>query len=230
MSAPLSRRRRLALALLRRARQLLPTSRLDWAKAMQAELDHLGNDHDAIRWAIGCVVAGVKERISSMFTANLKVSRWILVPEMLLCFVPLTILWLDAVGASSGLIRLSGELLHKYFLGAPGGIFALIAMLAGAVLGTLGPLGLIAAFRLVVAGRRPGGRWFRAALIAGPALYGALALAARWAMGGTGALGFDASDSFDFWSGILLLSALPSLGAVHMLYLASRPYESLAAG
>jgi len=54
---------------------------------MQTELDHLENDGDALGWAMGCVVAGLKERISTMFAANLKISRWIFLPEMLLCFV-----------------------------------------------------------------------------------------------------------------------------------------------
>jgi hypothetical protein len=57
---------------------VLPSSRLDWARAMRAELDHLQDDREALIWAIGCVVAGSKERIGTMFAANLKISRWIL--------------------------------------------------------------------------------------------------------------------------------------------------------
>lgn len=218
MSAPVSFRRSLAQVLLGQARWLLPTFRLDWARAMQAELDYLGSDHEALRWAIGCLLAGLKERISCMFSANLRVSRWILLPEMLLCFVPLTLLWVDAVAGSTSLVRLDGRHFHESFMSSPGGIFLLVTILAGAVLGALGPLALIAAFRLIAAARPPGGRWFRAALVAGPALYGVLTLTARVAMAGTGALSFSAVDSFDFWSGLLLLSALPSLGALHLLH------------
>lgn len=217
MSAPLSLRRRLAQILLGRARWLLPASRLDWASAMQAEADYLGSDHDALRWAIGCFVAAMRERTSCMF-ANLRVSRWILVPEMLLCFLPLTLLWVDAITVSSGIVRLHGGHLHESFLRGPGASFAFLTMLSGTIVGALGPLSLAAAFRLVVLGRPPGGRWFRGALVAGPALYGVLSLTARVAMAGAGALGFDAVDSFDFWSGMLLLSALPSLGALHLLH------------
>jgi hypothetical protein len=174
MNESVSFKRWLAHALLRRAQKLLPTSRLEWAKAMQTELDHLENDGDALTWAMGCVVAGLMERISTMLAANLKISRWILLPEMLLCFVPLTLDWLDVIAGSSGIIQLNGHIIQKYFLHAPGGTFALVTMIAGAVLGTLGPLGLTAAFRLIVSGRRPGSRWFRAALVAGPAVYGLL--------------------------------------------------------
>lgn len=220
MNKPVSLRRRLALSLLRSIDPLMPASRRDWARAMRAELDHLKDDSQALRWAIGCVVAGSKERINTMFAANLTISRWILVPEMLLCFLPLTLGWLDALVGGSGIVRLNGEVIEKYFLHTPGGVFALATMITGTAIGVLGPLGLASAFRLIATGRPPGSRWFRTALIAGPTLYGVLTLASRWAIGGKSALSFDASDAFDFWSGILLLSILPSLGAAHMLHLA----------
>lgn len=219
MNAPVSLRRRLALALMRRVDHVLPTSRLEWAKAMQTEVDHLQDDRAALAWAVGCVIAGSRERINSMLSGNLKISRWIVIPEMLLCFVPLTLGWLDAIGGSSGIMRLNGDLIHKRFLETPDGAFALAALIAAAVLGAFGPLGLAAAFRLVTSGRPPNNRWFRTALVAGPVVYGVLILLVRSATAGVGALGFDSADSFDFWSGMLLLSALPSLGAAHLLRL-----------
>lgn len=229
MNKAVSLRRRLALSLLRSVDQLMPTSRLDWTRAMWAELDHMEDDRQALRWAVGCVVAGSKERISTMLAGNLTISRWILVPEMLLCFLPLTLGWLDALVGGSGIIRLNGEVIEKYFLHTPGGVFALVTMITAAALGVLGPLGLAGAFRLIATGRLPSGRWFRTALVTGPTLYGVLALASRLAIGGIGALSFAALDSFDFWSGILLLSVLPSLGAAHMLHLTRpRPDDSLA--
>jgi len=169
--------------------------------------------------AIGCVVAALRERANVVLIGNLKVSRWILVPEMLLCFVPLTVLWLDAIGGSSGIIRLNGDVIQRYFLDARGGTLALVTMIAEVILGTLGPLGLTAAFRLIVFGRTPSRRWFRTALVAGPNILGILTLITRVAIGGPGSLRFEAVVSFDLWSGILLLSALPSLGAAHMLRL-----------
>jgi hypothetical protein len=230
MNASVSLRRALTLVLIRCVDQVLPASRADWAKAMRAELDHLQDDEDALAWAMGCLVAASKERIVTMLTGNLKISRWILLPEMLLCFVPLTIGWLDAIGGNSGIVRLNGDVIQKHFLQVPGGTVILAALIAGAILGVLGPLGLTAAFRLVVSGHPPRNRWLRTALVAGPVAYGVLTLVIRVALGGADALGFDAADSFDFWSGVLLLSALPALGAVHMLRLAPQsPPKSLAA-
>jgi len=94
-------------------------------------------------------------------------------------------------------------------------------MICGATIGVLGPLGLLGAFRWVAAGRPPNNRWFRATLVSGPTVYGTLMLVSRVAIRGTSALRFDAVDSFDFWSGFLLLSVLPVLGAAHLLHLAS---------
>jgi hypothetical protein len=197
---------------------------------MQAELDHLENDSDALAWAMSCLAAGTKERINTMVIGNLKVSRWVLVPEMLLCFLPLTFGWLDAIGGSSGIVRLNGDVIQNHFLHTPGGMLVLAALIAGALLGTLGPLGLATAFRFVVSGHPPRSQWLRTALIAGPIVYGVLTLVIRVSLGGAGALTFNAVDGFDFWSGILLLSAMPALGAAHMLGLVqqSRP-ESFAA-
>lgn len=166
-----------------------------------------------------------------MLAAQLKISRWILVPEMFLCFIPLTLAWLDALVGDSGIVRLNGAVIDKYFLHTSGGVFALLTMITRAVVGVLGPVGLASAFRLVATGRSPSRRWFRTALVAGLAVYGVLSLACRLAIGGTSALSFDATDSFDFWSGIVLLSVLPSLGAAHMLHLARpRPSDGVAAG
>jgi hypothetical protein len=230
MNASSFLKRRLTLLLMRCADQLLPASRDDWAKAMRAELDHLADNRDGLAWAMGCLVAASKERIVTMVTGNLKISRWILLPEMLLCFVPLTFGWLDAIGGSSDVMRLGGDAIQKRFLQVPGGSFILAALLAGAILGVLGPLGLTAAFRLVFSGHAPRNQWLRTALFAGPIAYGVLTVFIRLAAGGAGALALNAADSFDFWSGVLLLSALPALGAAHMLRLAPpSPQKTLAA-
>jgi hypothetical protein len=219
MTRPASLLRRLTSALMRIATQLLPTRRSDWAKAMHAELDQFENDRDALVWAIGCVVAGVKERVSAVFINDLKISRWILAPEMLLCFVPLTIAWLDGIGGVSGIVRLNTDVIQQYFIGVPGGLLALFGMFIGVILATLGPIGLIVSFRLIVLGRPTRSQWVRAALVTGPILNGVLTIVFRWLVGGSEVFSFKSAAAFDVWSGLLLLSALPALGAAHMLRL-----------
>jgi hypothetical protein len=164
-----------------------------------------------------------------MLTGNVKISRWVISLEMLLCFVPLTLAWLDAIAGTSGIIRLDGDIIQRYFINVSGGALALTTMIAGAVLGALGPLGLFAALRFVLLGHQTSGQWIRRALVLGPLLYGALTLAARLLISGADALRFDSVDSFDFWSGILLLSVLPTLGAAHLIALGSQgPHKELA--
>ena len=187
---------------------------------MQAEFDHLGRDRDALSWAVGCVVAAAKERVYLMLTS--KLSRVVVCAEMLVCFVPLTIAWVDAIGGGSGVIHLNGTIIHRYFLHTQGGYFALATLIAGAVVGIVGPLGLAITLQWVVSGRVPRSPWFRILLIAGPATYGALMLATRVAVSGLDALEFHLAGGFDFWSGLLLLAVLPAFGAAHLYHLGSR--------
>jgi hypothetical protein len=177
---------------------------------MRSELDRIDNDREAFAWAFGCALAGLKERIHAMAT-HPKISRWILAPEMLLCFVPLTIGWRDGIMGSLGIVR--------YFLGVHGGTLTLIEVLSGVVLATVGPLGLLAAFRSIVWGRPIRTEWLRTFLVIGPILYGLMTLLSRLAVDGLPSFSFATDDAFDFWSGILLLSILPALGATHMLRL-----------
>ncbi len=151
-----------------------------------------------------------------MLFGNLKIARWVLATEMLLCFLPLTMGWLDAIGGDSGIIRLDMHIIQTDFAGAK--MFALVAMLASAVLGAVGPIGLIAAFRLIVLGRPVRG-WFGRALVIAPIICGAVTIASRWAIGGPEAFSPHAYGTFDFWSATLLLSVLPALAAAHLLRL-----------
>ena len=208
---------------MRCASQLLPAARANWAGAMRSEFDHIKDERRAFLWALGCLLTGINERITTMINGNLKISRWLLAPEMLLCFVPLTWLWLDAIDGSSGLTRLDMAAIHKHFLAVPGGTAFLITLIAGAALATIGPIGLFAGFRTIVMGRPLKSAWLRVALICAPILYGAMALLFRLSEMGTAAFDFAAVDAFDFWSGIVLLSALPALGAAHLLRLSPLP-------
>jgi hypothetical protein len=58
--------RRLAGAVVRHATSVLPRGRAAWAAAMREEIDHISDDHEALRWSLGCLRAGYSERIQIM--------------------------------------------------------------------------------------------------------------------------------------------------------------------
>lgn len=48
----------------------LPPARRRWARAMRAELDHVGDGGEAIRFAFGCLIAACRERCRSLTGAD----------------------------------------------------------------------------------------------------------------------------------------------------------------
>lgn len=223
---PQTNSRRIASALMNCSAQLLPAHRIGWARAMRAEFDHIDNDRRAASWAVGCLLTCIKERTYSMIHGDLKVSRWLLAPEMLLCFVPLSLLWLDGIDGASGLLRLNSAVIHKYFIGVPGGAAFLVSMIAGVMLATIGPIALIAAFRMILMRTPITNAWLRIALIAAPIVYGLVSVTLRAVETGAATFDFASADAFDFWSGIFLLSVLPVLGAAHLLRLSANPLST----
>jgi hypothetical protein len=59
-------RRQIASALMRHAAWIMPTARAGWSAAMESELGHIEDDAVALRWALGCVIAGYREWVSDM--------------------------------------------------------------------------------------------------------------------------------------------------------------------
>ena len=218
-----------ASALLRVAAWLLPRERADWAQAMRSELDQIDNGGDALEWAAGCLLACAWERLRMMTRGNLTISRWLLAPEMLLCFAPLTLGWIDALTGASGIMHLNMEIIRKDFLGVPEGGLVLTTLITWSIIGVLGPVTLFIALRLLLTGYTVRNSALRFVLIAGPVAIGVLALVCRAWSGDAGAFSPEAVDAFDFWSGILLCSVLPALGAAHLLHFGTRPEQVLAA-
>jgi hypothetical protein len=62
MSGSLSRR--IARRLMRHAARVMPAP--EWGAAMQNELEAIADDRVALRWTVGCLVAGYSERANSM--------------------------------------------------------------------------------------------------------------------------------------------------------------------
>jgi hypothetical protein len=56
--------RRLAVKLAQHAAWILPGARSPWADAMRRELDYIGDDAAAVRWALGCILASYRARLA----------------------------------------------------------------------------------------------------------------------------------------------------------------------
>lgn len=64
MNAVPNRWRRLAVKLMQHAARILPGARSPWADAMRRELDYIGDDPAAVRWALGCILASYRARLA----------------------------------------------------------------------------------------------------------------------------------------------------------------------
>jgi hypothetical protein len=214
--------RRAAAALVRgTAAWLERTSRGQWGRAMRAELDHIDSDYEALRWACGCALAAITLRRTDMDMGTLRVSRFVLALEMALCFVPLTFGWFDVMFGMSGVAWLDGPTIDLY-VGTSAGVAMLAKMLAGAVIGLLGPVGLVVAMRNIVLGRALRRGLVSAALVVGPILLAAVYVVANLASG---------TELSIEWGGFYVLFAvLPLAGAVHLIHLGgAQPARTLSA-
>jgi hypothetical protein len=76
MSTPVKLRRWIANVLVRRAAKLLPDRRAAWAQAMRQEVDSIDDDGAALRWALGCVRAGLEENMQHTRLLDISLVRW----------------------------------------------------------------------------------------------------------------------------------------------------------
>ena len=203
------------------ARRLLPPERRDWADAMRAEMTYLP-DGTALQWALGCLIAAIKQRFTPMHTGNLNTSRWVMFIETLGCFGPATLAWYEWTFGWSGVVRLNAEIIDKYFLSAPGGGYVLGLMIGFAVSGLIGPIGLWLGLRYVFLGRALRNRALGFTLIAGVVLQSlAGAVGTLWV--GTG----DFATSMQLF---VLLTSLPIVGMLHLMYLGRAASSPLPPG
>ena len=200
------------------AEWLLPQGKAEWARAMRSELQHIDGDHEALKWALGCLLASIKMRSSAMVLGNFRVSRWVLALEMALCFVPLSLGWFDIVFGQSGVVRLNADIVERYFFAVPGGTTMLILIFATAILGVLGPVGVLLALRAIVLNQPVRSRQIAYAVIAGSVLVGAVLLAQT--------LLFGSIATVPEIAGMLIMfSALPAAGMAHLAHLGGAPTD-----
>jgi hypothetical protein len=177
-----------------------PEERADWAQAMINELDYLSPDMSAVTWAFGCILVCYSERIRIMIRPLQFMPRWLLALEMLVCFTPLTLLFLAVVVRG----------LHGGFTLQAGLLYC-----SGAV---LGPLGLAAASRSI---------FFKSSSM-GRAMITGLCLVAAWTVIAYSAqvLTFGQSHLSDWWREYVLIAVLPALAVIHLVSINSQSQSS----
>ena len=207
----------LAAICMRIATSLLNAEHSEWACAMRAELAHVP-ENERVTWAIGCLAAAIQQRVTSMRRGTLQVAPWVLMIELVFCFLPITIGWFDSVFGSSGVVHLNLAIAREFFLGTSLGTMVLAMMIAGAIVGLVGPVGLLWTLgtltKRVSVPRRLG-----IAMIGSLLTYGSGALALHF-FAGPGA--YAANLEF-----VVLIILLPIAGVAHLMYL-TRPNDGIA--
>jgi hypothetical protein len=205
-------------ALLDAMRRLTPAERRDWANAMRAETNYVA-DAECLGWALGCCWTAIKLRFNPMNTGDYRVSRWVMLVEAIGGFGPLALGWYEIMFGGSGVVRLSGSVIDKYFLSYPGGGYMLVMMIVNGVTGLLGPLGLVLGLRYVLTGRGIENRTVGWVLFAVPLIVNILGMIAGQFWGPA-----DLHVSLTF---SLLFAWLPAAIFLHLMWLA-RPVPPLA--
>jgi hypothetical protein len=187
------------LSLAAHAAKVLPPERGEWSNAMVSEVSHLSSAGAAIRWSIGCIFAAYIERIRTMARPIGHLSPWVLGLEMLICFVPVTFLFV-AVALSS--LR---------------GIWPGPTLLLYASATLIGPIGLFMSVRVVFF-RQNAGRSMSAALCVLAAWSSLLYLSL--------AVGNHNSRTSDWWQILVLVAILPAVGTAHLTIMAAEARRS----
>jgi hypothetical protein len=195
--------RSLALRLVAHAQKVLPRNRVDWARAMHHEVEHISGDPVAFAWAMGCVAASYMERAKTMISSDARVSRWVLSFEMLCCFVPLTFLFVATVMS----------------LGHLDVTTAIVAL----TVAMTGPVGLIFAFKIVVLNRRLLTRLVTVAL----GVFAAWTVAVVSLHDVSEQVLAGSRSNADWWESFVLIALLPAMGIAHLIFLARRPAGSV---
>jgi hypothetical protein len=192
MTTPESTLRKAAVWLGTKCGDLLPARQSEWAAAISHEIRHIPSDFEAMRWSLGAVRACLNERMRAMSARVLRVTRWVWIPEMLLCFVPLTWFWVVLAGETLGRSGLIG-ITWPYLLVA-----------------ALGPLGLALAIWKTLMPAVP----MKQAVLVGLCIAtgGVIALQVSGWLPLFGAGGPMA----DWWRDFVLIAVLPFMGALHL--------------
>ena len=218
MSGPIENR--LSAWLLALSTRVTPPAQRAWSQAMRAEIPYLPPGA-RMRWAFGCLVAAMKLRFAPMQTGSFRINRWVMLVEALGCFGMLCLAWWEFTFGPSGIVRLNGEIIDKYFLAVPGGGYILGLMIGFAVSGLVGPIGLWLGLRYVFLARALSNRALAYTLLSVTIL--------QSLAGAIGRIWMGSGDYATRLELFVLLTLLPIAGILHLMYLA-KPESSTPDG
>jgi hypothetical protein len=190
---------------------LMRHERGDWALAMRSEIQYV-NSSDQLSWAASCVIAAIKQRLVPMRTGNFRISRWVMLVETLGCFGPQALGWYLMVFEQPGIIHYSLAEIERWYLPLPGGTFIISMLIAGAVVGVIGPIGLVLGLRYVLFGRALDNKALGAVLIGAPILLTIFG----WIAG----VFFGPPDFRPMFDVTFVFTCLPVAVFAHLMYLA----------
>ena len=201
----------LAGALLAVTRCLVPFARRDWADAMRAESAYLP-EPARLRWAFGCLVAAIKLRLTPMQTGSLRVNRWIIVVESLVCFTPSILAWWFFTFGQLEVLVHDFSSYERHFMGSPDGKWVVGMMYGFAVCGLIGPIGLFLGLRYALLRRGLRSRVLGLFLVA---------TSIAWSLVGTlSSFWLPKAELSVRWQIFILFTILPVAGILHLMYLA----------
>ncbi|MDE2112417.1 MAG: hypothetical protein KGJ79_14835 [Alphaproteobacteria bacterium] len=93
----------------------LPRARASWGEAMEREIRHIESDAAALRWAMGCVFAGYRERIGIM-TLYQKINRVGAVAPTVMSLLALSIVLVVATTGWERQLKDEGAAAHIFQL------------------------------------------------------------------------------------------------------------------
>jgi hypothetical protein len=158
------------------------------------EMEHMPQEAPAIRWALGCILVSYMERIRAMTGSTISVSRGILALETIICFVPVTWLFVAVVLATA----------HGPLLLRDGLLYCSVTL--------AGPVGLAVAWNTIVF-KRAGASRATSAL---------LCILAAWTFIGYSAQLLNSGAPIsEWWRNFVLIALLPVLAVVHLTRIAS---------
>lgn len=187
--------------------KIMPENRSVWGQAMKVEIQNQTDDIQALKWALGCLKTSTMERIKTMKTGTLRVSKTVLSLEVVCCFIPVSFVFAQLI------YEILNSISHGGGFTNPNTVEMLIMIFTAFTL--IGPIGIILGLRYLLGGAINLGVILKpilTILAAGIVIVGLI-----WLMTFEDMIEMARFD--DWWLAISMVALMPALAIFHLLYL-----------